>query len=136
MGNEDDTPPTERRTLKAPKEAATFARTFGRDTPGGGIPIATRKGHTVSVPRPSRMEIDDPLAAVAGELADDNHDGTTTKIHELSREPVVLEPGPALPPLTDGMFARVVGRLAWTLLAAAGIVGLSVIAAAWLFGKR
>lgn len=112
-----DRPPGDRPTMKARKEMRTFARTFGRrDTPG------SRTKQTFHLLPTLRDEPTTP---------------TTIKMHVLEREPPAVNAADHdWRPLSDGVFATMVGRLCWTVIASAGLVGCAVMAAAWLFGRR
>jgi hypothetical protein len=111
-----DRPPGDRSTMRARKEMRTFARAFRSDTPG------SRRLQTF------------PLMSMRPEPVTP----TTIKMHVLERDPpaAVNAAHHDWRPLSDGVFASVVGRLAWTIIISAGIVGCAILASAWLFGKR
>ncbi|HMG21732.1 MAG TPA: hypothetical protein VK607_10460 [Kofleriaceae bacterium] len=96
-----------------------MAEVFARDTPPefGALEL-TPAGRTTKMP-----ELERPRE-------------TTDRVHPLG-DPIDTQAWMTEgQPLSDGIFAREIGRLCWTLLASSGILALALLAAAYILRRR
>ncbi len=138
MSKDDDIPPSERTTMKAPQETRTMAETFGRDTPPEFGPITkVGKRRVVFAGRfgraPSPEEVT-PTTERLPQLERDDRD--TDKVHQLGDRVDTQAWMSEGQPLSDGVFEAVMGRLCWTLLASSGILAVAVLAAVYLLRRH